>query len=136
MENWVGFNTLRLAVSLLELISVLSLGGSVNSQRQRIEPTHPMSQATVIGEPSSVQCTLQGTPRVPAFSKNGDFVIGGIFSIHYKFYTVIYSYTSQPDPPRCTGRLVRRGKESWRCKKKKCEDVPLPLLLNVLGKYF
>uniref|UniRef100_A0A3P9P8L7 Extracellular calcium-sensing receptor-like n=1 Tax=Poecilia reticulata TaxID=8081 RepID=A0A3P9P8L7_POERE len=55
-----------------------------------------------------VQCTLQGTPRVSAFSKDGDFVIGGIFSIHYQLYTVIYNYTTKPEPPRCTGSLNSR----------------------------
>uniref|UniRef100_A0A8K9WXP4 G-protein coupled receptors family 3 profile domain-containing protein n=1 Tax=Oncorhynchus mykiss TaxID=8022 RepID=A0A8K9WXP4_ONCMY len=30
----------------------------------------------------SVRCKIQGTPRPPAFSQDGDFVIGGVFSIH------------------------------------------------------
>ncbi|XP_008423293.1 extracellular calcium-sensing receptor-like [Poecilia reticulata] len=84
-------------------MSVCGLGGSVDSLRQRTESTNPLTQA---GAP--VQCTLQGTPRVSAFSKDGDFVIGGIFSIHYQLYTVIYNYTTKPEPPRCTGSLNSR----------------------------
>uniref|UniRef100_A0A3Q2R0R6 Extracellular calcium-sensing receptor-like n=1 Tax=Fundulus heteroclitus TaxID=8078 RepID=A0A3Q2R0R6_FUNHE len=73
-------------------MSVVSLGGSVISLRQKTEPTNPLTPAGVSAKPSSVLCTLQGTPRVPAFSKDGDFVIGGIFSIHYQLFTVIYIF--------------------------------------------
>uniref|UniRef100_A0A8C6KAY4 G-protein coupled receptors family 3 profile domain-containing protein n=1 Tax=Nothobranchius furzeri TaxID=105023 RepID=A0A8C6KAY4_NOTFU len=38
----------------------------------------------------------------------GDFVIGGVFSIHHKLYTVINNYTTKPDPPKCTGSLNSR----------------------------
>uniref|UniRef100_A0A3Q2R2D1 Extracellular calcium-sensing receptor-like n=1 Tax=Fundulus heteroclitus TaxID=8078 RepID=A0A3Q2R2D1_FUNHE len=52
-------------------------------------------------------CT-SGTPRVPAFTEDGDFVIGGVFSIHFKLYTVVYDYTTKPAPPRCTGSVNPR----------------------------
>ncbi|PWA22108.1 hypothetical protein CCH79_00010358 [Gambusia affinis] len=97
MEIWAAFNSLRLAVCLLELMSVFSLGGSADRLTQRTESTDPLTQ-----------CTLQGTPRASAFSKDGDFVIGGIFSIHFQLYTVIYNYTTKPEPPRCTGSLNSR----------------------------
>ncbi|XP_054901713.1 extracellular calcium-sensing receptor-like [Poeciliopsis prolifica] len=84
-------------------MSVLSLGGSVDRLRQRTESADPLTRAA-----ASVQCTLQGTPRVSAFSKDGDFVIGGVFSIHHQLYTVIYNYTTNPEPPRCTGSLNSR----------------------------
>lgn len=106
MEIWAAFNALRLAVCLLELMSVPNLGGCVDRLRQRTESTDPLTQAG-----ASVQCTLQVTPRASAFSKDGDFVIGGIFSIHYQLYTVINNYTTKPEPPRCTGRLVWRSGE-------------------------
>lgn len=54
----------------------------------------------------SVRCRLQGTPRPPAFSQHGDFVIGGVFSMHYNMHTVDHSYTSMPEPLQCTGRSV------------------------------
>uniref|UniRef100_A0A3Q3GJ31 Extracellular calcium-sensing receptor-like n=1 Tax=Kryptolebias marmoratus TaxID=37003 RepID=A0A3Q3GJ31_KRYMA len=47
-----------------------------------------------------MKCTLQSTPRLPAFSKDGDFVIGGVFSLHYKLHTVIYNYTTKPEPSK------------------------------------
>lgn len=106
MEIWAACFGLRLAVCLVELSSLIGLGVSVNSLRQRPELEHPLKTAEIRTEASAIQCTLQGTPRVPAFSKDGDFVIGGVFSIHFKLYTVIYNYTTKPDPPRCTGRLV------------------------------
>ncbi|XP_037533477.1 extracellular calcium-sensing receptor-like [Nematolebias whitei] len=39
---------------------------------------------------------------------DGDFVIGGVFSLHNKLLTVTNNYTTKPEPLRCTGRLVRR----------------------------
>ena len=64
----------------------------------------------------SVRCRLQGTPRPPAFSQDGDFVIGGVFSIHNYMHTVDHSYTSLPEPLQCTGRSVSaRGNRGQDC---------------------
>nr|XP_046190762.1 extracellular calcium-sensing receptor-like [Oncorhynchus gorbuscha] len=56
----------------------------------------------------SVRCRLQATPRPPAFSQDGDFVIGGVFSIHNYMHTVEHSYTRLPEPLQCTGSLDSR----------------------------
>ncbi|XP_037533481.1 extracellular calcium-sensing receptor-like [Nematolebias whitei] len=40
---------------------------------------------------------------------DGDFVIGGVFSIHYALQTVIYNYTTKPEPLRCTRSLNVRN---------------------------
>uniref|UniRef100_A0A3B3D7P2 G-protein coupled receptors family 3 profile domain-containing protein n=1 Tax=Oryzias melastigma TaxID=30732 RepID=A0A3B3D7P2_ORYME len=53
-------------------------------------------------------CNLRGTTRSPAFSMDGDFVIGGVFSIHYNMYTEIHSHDTKPDPPKCTGSINAR----------------------------
>ena len=58
-------------------------------------------------EASSVTCKLQGSTRQPAFSMDGDYVIGGVFSIHYYMHTVKHNYTTMPEPLSCTGRLVQ-----------------------------
>ncbi|XP_071396678.1 extracellular calcium-sensing receptor-like [Centroberyx affinis] len=39
---------------------------------------------------------------------DGDFVIGGVFSIHYYMHTVKHNYTSMPEPLRCTGSMDTR----------------------------
>ncbi|MEQ2221737.1 hypothetical protein ILYODFUR_018708, partial [Ilyodon furcidens] len=90
------------------LISLVGLGGYVNSLKLTLERTYPLTPAGISTESTPVQCTLQGSPLVPAFSKNGDFVIGGVFSIHFKLYTVIYNYTTKPEPSRCTGSVNPR----------------------------
>ncbi|KAM9733382.1 extracellular calcium-sensing receptor-like [Menidia menidia] len=57
---------------------------------------------------SSVKCYLQGTARLPTFSEDGDYVLGGVFSIHYNMHTEIHNYTSKPEKLRCTGSINRR----------------------------
>ncbi|KAK0141161.1 Extracellular calcium-sensing receptor [Merluccius polli] len=52
----------------------------------------------------SVKCMLRGTPRPAAFTLDGDYLIGGVFSIHYNMKTVKNNYTSLPEPRECTGR--------------------------------
>ncbi|XP_017280148.1 extracellular calcium-sensing receptor-like [Kryptolebias marmoratus] len=95
-------------------MSVVVLGGSVNVLRQTIEPIEALTDAGVSTEASSVKCTLQSTPRLPEFSMDGDFVIGGVFSIHYKLHTVIYNYTAKPEPLRCTGSMNVRNLQYCR----------------------
>lgn len=51
-------------------------------------------------------CILQGNPQAPALFKNGDLVIGGVFSIHDYLRTEKHTYTKQPQPLECSGRLA------------------------------
>ncbi|XP_026233924.1 extracellular calcium-sensing receptor-like [Anabas testudineus] len=39
---------------------------------------------------------------------DGDYVIGGVFSIHYNMQAVKHNYTTMPEPLRCTGRIETR----------------------------
>ena len=54
-----------------------------------------------------MKCKLQGTARLPAFSMDGDYIVGGVFSIHNYLHTLKHNYTTMPEQQRCTGRLVR-----------------------------
>lgn len=108
MDKWVVFIGFRLVLGLLKIMSFADLGGSVNILKQNTESIDSNTAAGVINEASSMKCDLQGTPRSPAFSMSGDFVVGGAISLHYTQYSVIYNYTKKPEPPRCTGRLVRK----------------------------
>ena len=87
---------LRMESSTLFIGLILSLGLCV------------LTEDGVSTEATSVTCKLQGTTRLPAFSMDGDFLIGGVFSIHYYMQTVKHNYTTMPEPLRCRGRLVRR----------------------------
>ena len=55
---------------------------------------------------SGIKCKLQSAAHPPAFSMDGDYVVGGVFGIHYSMHTVRYNYTTVPEPLRCTGRFV------------------------------
>lgn len=55
----------------------------------------------------SLKCDLRGSARDPAFSMNGDYIIGGVFSIHFFIEEVNHDYTVKPEPPGCTGRSVK-----------------------------
>ncbi|XP_063349421.1 extracellular calcium-sensing receptor-like [Pelmatolapia mariae] len=39
---------------------------------------------------------------------DGDYVIGGVFSIHYYMQTVNHDYTTMPEPVRCSGSINTR----------------------------
>lgn len=73
-----------------------------------------------------INCNLQGTARTPAFSMDGEYIIGSVFSIHYKELIKIHNYTTVPEPPICTGRFVKgwSGGEWRKCyTKKSCFDL-------------
>lgn len=113
MEISALFVCLILSLGLCELYSAVVLTGSGDGLKQR---------AGVGVSTSSLKCKLQGSTRLPAFSLDGDYVIGGVISIHNLMHTVKYNYTSMPETQRCTGRLVsgrggggkKRG-HSWGC---------------------
>ncbi len=98
---------LILSLSLYELRSALALNGSGDDLKQRAELKENITAAGISSQTSSVKCKLQGTARQPAFSMDGDYVIGGVLSIHRYKDTVKHNYTTMPEPQRCTGRLVR-----------------------------
>ncbi len=50
-------------------------------------------------------CILQGDPQPASLFEDGDFVIGGAFTIHYYVRTEKPTYTRRPQPPECSGRL-------------------------------
>ncbi|XP_018557694.1 extracellular calcium-sensing receptor-like [Lates calcarifer] len=39
---------------------------------------------------------------------DGDYIIGGVFSIHHYIHTVKHNYTTMPEPLRCTGSIDTR----------------------------
>uniref|UniRef100_A0A3P9J6P5 Extracellular calcium-sensing receptor-like n=1 Tax=Oryzias latipes TaxID=8090 RepID=A0A3P9J6P5_ORYLA len=82
--------------------SVFFLSGSLTDLKQKTEDDVANIDA------SSVKCKLRGTTRLPAFSKDGDFVIGGVFSIHYTMYTDIHIHATMPEPPKCIGSINAR----------------------------
>lgn len=102
------FIALRLALSLLELTLLVRLPGRVNGLKQQFPSEQTSNTSGVTAEASSVKCSLQGKSRLPAFSRDGDFVIGGVATIHSQDYAMVYNYTTQPESPRCTKRSVRK----------------------------
>nr|XP_046244975.1 extracellular calcium-sensing receptor-like [Scatophagus argus] len=105
MEIFALFIGLNLSLGLGELDSVLALNASEDSQRQRAGLAEDKSGAEAI---SSMRCKHQGSARLPAFSTDGDYVIGGVFSIHTYMLTVKHNYTTMPEPLRCTGSIEAR----------------------------
>ena len=89
---------------LIGLILCLILHELNSALKQRTALTGERSGAGVSTEASSVKCKLLGTTRLPAFSMDGDYTIGGVFSIHRYMHTVMHNYTMMPEPLRCTGR--------------------------------
>ena len=94
------------SLSLCEVNSAFALKGSWDGLKQRAWLTEDKIGAGVSTEVSSVRCKLQSSTRLPAFSLDGDYVIGGVFSIHTYMHTVKHNYTTEPEPLKCIGRLV------------------------------
>jgi len=107
MEISALFIGLILSLCLFELNSPFALNSSVDGEKQRAGLTKDRTGVGFSTDSSSVKCELQGTIRLPAFSMDGDYFIGGVFSIHYNMHTVKHNYTTMPDPLRCSGRSVR-----------------------------
>ncbi len=114
MKTSVLFIGLILSLGLYELSSALALNVFWDGQTQKAELTEDRTAAGVSSQ-ASVKCKLRGTARLPAFSMDGDYVIGGVFSIHYYTHTVKHNYTTMPEPVRCTGRLVRARSGGKQC---------------------
>lgn len=98
------FAGLRVPVAFRELMTVVVLFFSLAGLEKNIKPAGALPTAGVSTQASSMKCAQQSSPRLPAFSMNGDFAIGGIFSIHYQMHIVIHNYTTKPEPLRCGGR--------------------------------
>ncbi|XP_032401807.1 extracellular calcium-sensing receptor-like [Xiphophorus hellerii] len=71
-----------------------------------LEAKSVLAQRNSAGRPDT--CSLQGAARLPAFSMDGDYVIGGVFSIHNSMHTVENNYTTAPESPSCSGRIDPR----------------------------
>ncbi|XP_076853588.1 extracellular calcium-sensing receptor-like [Brachyhypopomus gauderio] len=55
-----------------------------------------------------VSCRLWAEPQMPILSLDGDFIIGGIFSIHYYVKSEQATYTMMPAQPQCAGSMEFR----------------------------
>uniref|UniRef100_A0A4W4HDC9 G-protein coupled receptors family 3 profile domain-containing protein n=1 Tax=Electrophorus electricus TaxID=8005 RepID=A0A4W4HDC9_ELEEL len=55
---------------------------------------------------NAVSCRLWAEPQLPGLSMNGDFIIGGIFTIHYYVRSEQTNYTRLPEQLQCSGRSV------------------------------
>ncbi|XP_076853577.1 extracellular calcium-sensing receptor-like [Brachyhypopomus gauderio] len=52
-----------------------------------------------------VSCRLWAEPQMTVLSMDGDFVIGGIFSIHYYVRSEQTTFTTMPALPQCAGSM-------------------------------
>ncbi|XP_028818145.1 extracellular calcium-sensing receptor-like [Denticeps clupeoides] len=71
----------------------------------------------------SVSCALRGISSPPAFSKEGHFIIGGVFSFHYYLRIVQHNYTNHPEPLQCTGRMYTRDLRFARAMQFAIEEI-------------
>ena len=115
MDISVLLISLILSLHLCALNTALALNNIEKDLKQSAGFTEEKTGAGVSSEAPSVKCKLQGTTRLPVFSMDGDYVIGGVFSIHTYKHTVMHNYTTIPEPQRCTGRLVRGLWWIWLC---------------------
>lgn len=92
---------------LLKVNFSLALNYRGDLLKRQTEPRGRRNHPGVRTSAPPLECTAQGQARLPVFSAGGDFVIGGIFSIHHYKQTVERDYAAMPEPERCGGRLVK-----------------------------
>lgn len=100
MEISALFVWLRIALGLFDMNSALALSGSQNDLQ-----IGDINQEARAG--AGVICRLQ-VAHAPVFSAEGEYVIGGVFSIHSYMDPLKHNYTTMPKPLRCSRRLVRK----------------------------
>lgn len=101
------FIALTVSLILCELNPSFALNFYGNDLKQRAGLREGRKHPGLGTEAPALKCELQGTARLPVFSADGDYIIGGVFSIHHYKQTAKHNYTSMPEPVRCTGRLVK-----------------------------
>ncbi|GLD69747.1 extracellular calcium-sensing receptor-like protein, partial [Lates japonicus] len=55
-------------------------------------------------------CRLQGMAQPPELTKDGDFILGGIFTFRTGYRGSVPTFQSLPDPPTCLNINVREFK--------------------------
>lgn len=108
--------------SLIEctLTSLLTANVPQTLLTQQQELEEDKAALAVIADGFSLECELWSSARDPAFSMDGDYVIGGVFSIHHYREQIKHEYTKKPKPSSCTGRSVKR-------KPTECNKLPFDL---------
>lgn len=108
MELLSLFICLRFTLGLIHINTLPVLKDSWNTTELSggwIE-TAAASGVGISAEAPAMKCKLKGNVHLPAFSVDGDYVVGGVFSIHHYMNIAAHDYTTMPEPLRCTGRLV------------------------------
>lgn len=107
MEIFGVFIALMVSLILREQNPSFALNFNGNDLKQQAGLREGTKHRGLGTKAPALKCELQGTARLPVFSEDGDYVIGGVFSIHHYKQTVKHNYTAMPEPVRCTGRLVK-----------------------------
>lgn len=103
METEAVVIGLVLAMCLLHSKSVIAFAVGIHGVNQMTNLTGAWGGTVA----STVNCKLLISTSLPAFSMDGDFIIGGVFSLHSYMHTINNNYSAIPEPVRCRGRSVR-----------------------------
>lgn len=89
---------------IMSLIECANVHGTSLTPRRGFEGGEAARVVRTAG--LSLECELQGLAWEPAFSMDGDYIIGGVFSLHHYREQTMHEYTARPKPSRCTGWSV------------------------------
>ncbi|KAM3616855.1 uncharacterized protein V6R79_024815 [Siganus canaliculatus] len=98
-------------VSALFTSLILSAFAALNSPWDGLTKTAGLKKESANGAiniKKSVKCEIMGASRQPAFSMDGDYIVGGVFSLRTFKHTTQHNYTTMPKLQICTGSIDTR----------------------------
>ncbi|KAM3615954.1 uncharacterized protein V6R79_010185 [Siganus canaliculatus] len=95
-------------MEILALFTGLILSLSLWNLNTAFASNTPWDNGVIGIKKSSVKCKIMGASSQPAFSMDGDYIVGGVFSLRTFKHTTQHNYTTMPKLQICTGSIDTR----------------------------
>lgn len=89
----------------MTLVSAVALSDNMMSSQRWLEKGLALLQLLLMASISQAEepvCKWRGDPESPQLSKDGDIILGGLFSFHSTWINRQETYKHKPMPLQCT----------------------------------